>query len=82
MSLFGKSFKYENNLARNRGGPYKTKPATDLTRWRLRCVAGRQTWHYIADGEIPDREQTFLEKHALGLDKVRCLIFTLHKTLF
>ncbi|XP_013417878.1 lanosterol synthase-like [Lingula anatina] len=62
------SFKYKNTLRRNRGGPYKTKPATDLTRWRLTNVDGRQTWRYIPDAEEPERKQTALEKHSLGLD--------------
>ncbi len=70
MNIFGKPFKYQNDLPRNRGGPYKTKPATDLTRWRLTTVAGRQTWHYIPDGQPIDREQTLFERHALGLDTV------------
>ncbi|KAL5006604.1 hypothetical protein ScPMuIL_015410 [Solemya velum] len=61
-------FKYANNLARNRGGPYKTDAATDLTRWRLKTVDGRQTWHYIPDGQPVDREQTPLELHSVGLD--------------
>ncbi|XP_069841294.1 lanosterol synthase [Dendropsophus ebraccatus] len=50
---------------RRRGGPYKTAPATDLTRWRLTCTEGRQTWRY-AEGE--ERPQTALEAHSLGLD--------------
>ncbi|XP_071477715.1 lanosterol synthase-like [Diadema antillarum] len=53
---------------KNRGGPYKTQPATDLTRWRLTNVNGRQTWRYIPEGETVDRPQTFVEKWALGLD--------------
>lgn len=65
------TFKYQNDLARNRGGPYKTEAATDLSRWRLSNVNGRQTWRYVPDGEEPDRAQTMLEKHALGLDTVR-----------
>uniref|UniRef100_A0A8C5QGC3 Terpene cyclase/mutase family member n=1 Tax=Leptobrachium leishanense TaxID=445787 RepID=A0A8C5QGC3_9ANUR len=50
---------------RRRGGPYKTAPATDLTRWRLSCVEGRQTWKYV-EGE--DRGSSVLEAHSLGLD--------------
>ncbi|XP_067649211.1 lanosterol synthase-like [Haliotis asinina] len=61
-------FKYGNTMRRNRGGPYKTAPATDLTRWRLTNVVGRQTWDYVEDGKVPEREQTLLEKHSLGLD--------------
>ncbi|KAM4730543.1 lanosterol synthase [Anableps anableps] len=53
---------------RRRGGPYKTDPATDLNRWRLTNVEGRQTWTYLEDDETPDREQTMLEAHCLGLD--------------
>ena len=65
-----KCFKYANNLARNRGGPFKTKPATDLTRWRLKCVDGRQTWYYEQTDDKQQREQTFLEKHLIGLGHV------------
>uniref|UniRef100_A0A3Q3K2C1 Terpene cyclase/mutase family member n=1 Tax=Monopterus albus TaxID=43700 RepID=A0A3Q3K2C1_MONAL len=52
---------------RRRGGPHKTEPATDLSRWRLTNVEGRQTWHYVEDQDTPDREQTMLEAHSLGL---------------
>ena len=69
-------------MARNRGGPYKTEPATDISRWRLTCVEGRQTWHYIADGQEIDREQSILEKHSLGLDTVRNIISTNYMYLF
>uniref|UniRef100_A0A8C6XRZ0 Terpene cyclase/mutase family member n=1 Tax=Naja naja TaxID=35670 RepID=A0A8C6XRZ0_NAJNA len=55
---------------RRRGGPYKTEPATDLTRWRLSNEEGRQQWQYVADGEGAEREQTVLEAHSLGLDTV------------
>jgi len=70
--VFGssKSFKYANDLPRNRGGPYITDPVTDLTRWRLKCVEGRQTWRYIGTDEPVDREQTMEELHALGSDTV------------
>lgn len=70
QGLFGKPFKYANNLERSRGGPNISDPATDLKRWRLTNVAGRQTWRYFEDNETPDRDQTFLEKHFLGLDTV------------
>ncbi|KAK1902941.1 Germinal-center associated nuclear protein [Dissostichus eleginoides] len=53
---------------RRRGGPYRTEPATDLSRWRLSSVEGRQTWRYVEDQDPPDREQTMLEAHSLGLD--------------
>lgn len=55
---------------RRRGGPYKTEPATDLSRWRLSNVEGRQTWRYVEDQDAPDRPQTMLEAHSLGLDTV------------
>ncbi|MEQ2188009.1 hypothetical protein GOODEAATRI_010575 [Goodea atripinnis] len=61
----------EGMQLRRRGGPYKTDPATDLTRWRLTNVEGRQTWSYVEDHETPDREQTMLEAHSLGLDTRR-----------
>lgn len=70
MPYWKKSFRYQNDLPRNRGGPYKTKPATDLTRWRLTNEGGRQTWRYIPEGDTPEREQTLLERHVLGLDTV------------
>ena len=63
-------FKYANNLERRRGGPYKTEPATDLTRWRLKCVEGRHVWSYIPEGTEAEREQTMRECHYLGLDLV------------
>ncbi|XP_043988666.1 lanosterol synthase [Gambusia affinis] len=53
---------------RRRGGPFRTEPATDLSRWRLRNEEGRQTWSYVDDQEPPSREQTMLEAHSLGLD--------------
>uniref|UniRef100_A0A3Q3NPX0 Terpene cyclase/mutase family member n=1 Tax=Labrus bergylta TaxID=56723 RepID=A0A3Q3NPX0_9LABR len=58
----------EGTHLRRRGGPYRTEPATDLSRWRLSNVEGRQTWRYVEDQEDPEREQTMLEAHCLGLD--------------
>lgn len=55
---------------RRRGGPYKTDPVTDLSRWRLSNVEGRQTWRYIEEAGSVDREQSMLESHSLGLDTV------------
>lgn len=52
-------------------------PVTDLSKWRLRSVKGRQTWFYDEDGESK-RESTFIEMHALGLDTVRpslCIVW-------
>ena len=62
--------KYNNTLPRNRGGPYKTEPVTDLTRWRLINEEGRQKWLYIPDDQALEREQTLFERRALGLDYV------------
>ncbi|XP_043916484.1 lanosterol synthase isoform X1 [Protopterus annectens] len=56
---------------RRRGGPYKTEPATDLTRWRLANVEGRQTWQYFEDDETVEREQNMLEAYSVGLDTGR-----------
>ena len=70
MSWFSTQYKYNNTLRRNRGGPYKTDPATDLDRWRLKCVDGAQRWYYIAEGTEPERDQSLLEKHLLGIDSV------------
>lgn len=55
----------DGTCLRRRGGPYKTAPATDLSRWRLRNLEGRQTWR-VTDED--DREQSMLEAHSLGLD--------------
>ncbi|KAG8516570.1 Lanosterol synthase [Galemys pyrenaicus] len=60
----------DGTCLRRRGGPFKTAPATDLRRWRLRSEEGRQTWTYFPDGQDPGREQTALESHCLGLDTV------------
>ncbi|KAG2459011.1 GANP protein, partial [Polypterus senegalus] len=53
---------------RRRGGPYKTKPATDLRHWRLSNVEGRQCWTFEDDRASAQREQTLLEVHCLGSD--------------
>uniref|UniRef100_A0A8C4W6E6 Terpene cyclase/mutase family member n=1 Tax=Gopherus evgoodei TaxID=1825980 RepID=A0A8C4W6E6_9SAUR len=53
---------------RRRGGPYKTEPASDLTRWRLSNEEGRQSWRYLEAGEECEREQSGLEAHCVGLD--------------
>ena len=63
-------FIFHLSFYRNRGGPYKTKPVTDLSRWRLSNEDGRQRWRYIEEGEEPEREQNFVEKFCLGLDIV------------
>ncbi|MBN3308394.1 ERG7 synthase, partial [Amia calva] len=53
---------------RRRGGPHRSEPATDLRRWRLSNVEGRQSWSYVEDQDTADREQTMLEAYSLGLD--------------
>ncbi|XP_006876187.1 PREDICTED: lanosterol synthase [Chrysochloris asiatica] len=58
----------EGTYLRRRGGPYKTEPATDLSRWRLSNEEGRQRWKYFQEDENPGRVQTGLEAHSLGLD--------------
>jgi len=75
MSWFTTTYKYHSSLRRNRGGPYKTEPATDLSRWRLTCVEGAQRWYYIPEGTEPDREQSLLEKYSLGIDCVSMSYF-------
>uniref|UniRef100_K7FW19 Lanosterol synthase n=1 Tax=Pelodiscus sinensis TaxID=13735 RepID=K7FW19_PELSI len=42
---------------RRRGGPYKTEPASDLTRWRLSNEEGRQRWRYLEAGAEGEREK-------------------------
>lgn len=56
---------------RRRGGPYKSEPATDLSRWRLTNVEGRQTWRYEDQQDTPERSQTMLEAFSIGLDTVK-----------
>ena len=63
--------KYQNDMARNRGGPYKTDPATDLSRWRLVTCEGRERWKFVPQDQTPEREQTMFERRAVGLENVR-----------
>ena len=50
----------------------KSQPAaTDLTCWRLSVSKGRQTWSYTDPDQTVVREANFIERHFLGLDKVR-----------
>ncbi|CAM9278726.1 unnamed protein product [Lampetra planeri] len=55
-------------LLRRRGGPYRTEPASELSRWRLRNEDGRQTWSFVECGDGEGRPQNVVERHALGLD--------------
>ena len=43
---------------------WRVPPQSDLTRWRLDCHRGRQTWRYATDLTQP---QTFFERYNLGL---------------
>lgn len=45
---------------------------TDHTRWRLRDIAGAQTWHYLeTDEEVKAWPQTIPDKYHLGMETVR-----------
>ncbi|KAM8999221.1 lanosterol synthase [Sarcophilus harrisii] len=57
----------EGTCLRRRGGPYKTPPATELSRWRLANEEGRQRWTY---GPGTDAQRA-LEAHAVGLDTTK-----------
>ncbi|KAL7985047.1 hypothetical protein Chor_003617 [Crotalus horridus] len=46
----------------------KIEPETDLTRWRLSTVEGRQKWYYVPENEECAREQNALEAYSLGLN--------------
>ncbi len=52
----------------------KVGPVTNLRRWRLTSVLGRQTWAYAGEEEEEEeaegKEQSFAELHSLGLDTV------------
>ncbi|KAF8425597.1 terpenoid cyclases/protein prenyltransferase alpha-alpha toroid [Tirmania nivea] len=42
---------------------------TDLSRWRMKSVQGRQTWHYLkTDEEVREWPQAISDKYFLGLD--------------
>ncbi|KAJ3010899.1 Lanosterol synthase (Oxidosqualene--lanosterol cyclase) [Thoreauomyces humboldtii] len=41
---------------------------TDLSRWRLRNVDGRQTWHYLSEAESAARPQNDVDKYWLDLE--------------
>ena len=46
---------------------------TDYSRWRLRDIKGRQTWHYLeTDEAMKDWPQSTVDKYFLGLPTVRC----------
>lgn len=71
--------KFTNCMRRNRGGPYQTEPATDLTRWRLKCDGGRQSWHYLeSEKDCIEWPQTILDKHSVGLPIVSLLCHTMN----
>uniref|UniRef100_A0AAY4BJ28 Terpene cyclase/mutase family member n=1 Tax=Denticeps clupeoides TaxID=299321 RepID=A0AAY4BJ28_9TELE len=58
----------EGMCLRRRGGPYKTEAATELSRWRLSSVEGRQSWRFAERDAAGDAGQSLLEAHSLGLD--------------
>ena len=44
---------------------------TDHTRWRMKNVDGRQTWHYLeSDEELKAWPMTSADKYYLGMDTV------------
>lgn len=46
--------------------------STDLRRWRLADVRGRQTWHYMSTDEgVRSWPQSTIDKYHLGLELVR-----------
>jgi lanosterol synthase len=48
---------------------------TDHTRWRMKNVDGRQTWHYLeSDEELKAWPMTSADKYYLGMDTVGCNI--------
>ena len=55
---------------------------TDHTRWRMKNVDGRQTWHYLElDEELKAWPMTSADKYYLGMDTVGCNIqILLHNT--
>jgi hypothetical protein len=66
-----------NSCGRTSLGPEAARvgPATDLSKWRLHCDRGRQTWEYLEEEGVENREQSFIERHSLGLDTVRNIPF-------
>jgi lanosterol synthase len=56
---------------------------TDHTRWRMKNVDGRQTWHYLeSDEELKAWPMTSADKYYLGMDTVGCNIQTLLHNIF
>ena len=55
---------------------------TDHTRWRMKNVDGRQTWHYLeSDEELKAWPMTSADMYYLGMDTVGCNIqILLHNT--
>ena len=46
---------------------------TDHSRWRMKNVDGRQTWHYLeSDEQLKAWPMTSADKYYLGQDTVRC----------
>jgi lanosterol synthase len=56
---------------------------TDHTRWRMKNVDGRQTWHYLeSDEELKAWPMTSADKYYLGMDTVGCNIQNLLHNIF
>ncbi|XP_013920325.1 PREDICTED: LOW QUALITY PROTEIN: lanosterol synthase [Thamnophis sirtalis] len=58
----------DNMLSLYKEGANKIEPETELTRWRLSTVEGRQKWYYVPENEECAREQNALEAYTLGLN--------------
>jgi lanosterol synthase len=56
---------------------------TDHTRWRMKNVDGRQTWHYLeSDEELRAWPMTSADKYYLGMDTVGCTILDYLQDMF
>jgi len=56
---------------------------TDHTRWRLKNVDGRQTWHYLeSDEQLKAWPMTSADKYYLGMDTVGYTIKTFIHNVF
>lgn len=51
---------------------YDAELKTDHSRWRMKNVDGRQTWHYLqSDEQVKAWPMTAADKYYLGQDTVR-----------
>lgn len=67
--------RFRQSKTKVNGTPQKiVDPQTDHTRWRLRNVRGRQTWHYLSsDEELKAWPMSDADKWYLGLSLVRMM---------